>query len=140
MINIIFYPNMFLALLLIGWAFFLYSLRFFKPQITREYDIVLSTIASVCGGVLAFQGWRLDPLLFTIYCLLVAALFAFSFELLQLRTLQVEASTISSTDLKPKEPEVNTSDLEMPTQDDDLWISEITIIDPRDPKKEIGLD
>lgn len=127
MINIIFYPNMFLALLLIGWAFFLYSLRFFKPQITREYDIVLSTIASVCGGVLAFQGWRLDPLLFTIYCLLVAALFAFSFELLQLRALQVESS--SSYNELSEDPSISPPNPQAEQVEDELWISEIAITD-----------
>lgn len=127
MINIIFYPNMFLALLLIGWAFFLYSLRFFKPQITREYDIVLSTIASVCGGVLAFQGWRLDPLLFTIYCLLVAALFAFSFELLQLRALQVESS--SSYNELSEDPSISPLNPQAEQVEDELWISEIAITD-----------
>lgn len=123
---------MFLALLLIGWAFFLYSLRFFKPQITREYDIVLSTIASVCGGVLAFQGWRLDPLLFTIYCLLVGALFAFSFELLQLRTLQVESP--DSLDEPLDDPLPNSFNGQVEQVDDDLWISEIAITDL--PKRE----
>ena len=125
MINIIFYPNVILALLLIGWGFFIYFLRFYKSEIARESDIILSTIASLCGGVLLFQGWRLDPLLFTSYFLLIATLIFFSIELLQLRILQAQASNTSISD-QDQEKESKYSY-------DDSWISEIEITDPINP-------
>jgi hypothetical protein len=34
-----------------------------RPNIARDYDIFFSSIAMLCGGILCFQGWRLDPLL-----------------------------------------------------------------------------
>lgn len=88
MINIILYPTIFIGIFLIIWAITLYILQFIQPQLTRESDIILSTITSLCGGILFFQGWRLDPLLFTCYSLLVITIILLSLELLQLRKTQ----------------------------------------------------
>lgn len=99
MINVILYPTIFIGIFLIGWAITLYVLQFVQPQLTRESDIILSTITSLCGGILFFQGWRLDPLLFTCYTLLVITIILLSLELLQLRKTQSRITrnfTISS--------------------------------------------
>ena len=90
MINVILYPTIFIGIFLISWAIALYTLQFIQPQIAKESDIILSTIASLCGGILFFQGWRLDPLLFTCYILLVVTILLLSLELFQLRTFQKE--------------------------------------------------
>nr|YP_009057524.1 hypothetical chloroplast RF66 [Prasinoderma coloniale]AID67576.1 hypothetical chloroplast RF66 [Prasinoderma coloniale] len=88
MINVILYPTIFIGIFLIGWAITLYTLQFVQPTLAKESDIILSTITSLCGGILFFQGWRLDPLLFTCYILLVVTIILLSLELLQLRSLQ----------------------------------------------------
>ena len=88
MINVILYPTIFIGIFLIGWAITLYTLQFVQPTLAKESDIILSTITSLCGGILLFQGWRLDPLLFTCYILLVVTILLLSLELLQLRNLQ----------------------------------------------------
>jgi len=88
MINVILYPTIFIGIFLIGWAITLYTLQFVQPTLAKESDIILSTITSLCGGILFFQGWRLDPLLFTCYILLVVTIVLLSLELLQLRNTQ----------------------------------------------------
>ena len=76
---------------MIGWAITLYTLQFVQPTLAKESDIILSTITSLCGGILFFQGWRLDPLLFTCYILLVVTIVLLSLELLQLRNTQTSS-------------------------------------------------
>ena len=34
-----------------------------KPKLARGYDGVLSIVCLLCGSILFFQGWRLDPIL-----------------------------------------------------------------------------
>ena len=41
----------------------LYFLRSFKPALARDYDVFFAAIGLLCGGILFFQGWRLDPIL-----------------------------------------------------------------------------
>ena len=91
MINVILYPTIFIGIFLIGWAITLYTLQFVQPTLAKESDIILSTITSLCGGILFFQGWRLDPLLFTCYILLVVTIVLLSLELLQLRNTQTSS-------------------------------------------------
>ena len=95
MINVILYPTIFIGIFLIGWAITLYTLQFVQPTLAKESDIILSTITSLCGGILFFQGWRLDPLLFTCYILLVVTIVLLSLELLQLRNTQTSSPSFS---------------------------------------------
>lgn len=39
----------------------LYFLRSMRPGLARDQDIFFAAIALLCGGILFFQGWRLDP-------------------------------------------------------------------------------
>ena len=41
----------------------LYFMRSFKPALARDYDVFFAAIGLLCGGILFFQGWRLDPIL-----------------------------------------------------------------------------
>ena len=41
----------------------LYFLRSFKPALARDYDVFYAAIGLLCGGILFFQGWRLDAIL-----------------------------------------------------------------------------
>ena len=49
------------SLSLIG--FLLYFVKTKKPSLSRDYDLFFSSIGLLCGGILIFQGWRLDPIL-----------------------------------------------------------------------------
>lgn len=50
-----------LSLTLIG--FLLYFVKTKKPSLSRDYDLFFSSVGLLCGGILIFQGWRLDPIL-----------------------------------------------------------------------------
>ncbi|MEA5566908.1 Ycf66 family protein [Anabaena sp. UHCC 0399] len=39
------------------------SLALFKPHLARYHDILLAQFGWICGGILIFLGWRLDPIL-----------------------------------------------------------------------------
>ncbi|HLO49829.1 MAG TPA: Ycf66 family protein [Kamptonema sp.] len=41
----------------------LYFLRSWKPKLARDHDIFFAAVGLLCGGILLFQGWRLDPIL-----------------------------------------------------------------------------
>ena len=49
----------------------LYFMRSFKPALARDYDVFFAAIGLLCGGILFFQGWRLDPILQFVQFLLV---------------------------------------------------------------------
>ena len=34
-----------------------------KPRLSRDYDSILAIACLLCGFILFFQGWRLDPIL-----------------------------------------------------------------------------
>jgi len=68
----------------------LYFLRSVRPQLARDYDIALAAVALLCGSILFFQGWRLDPILTFGYFLLAGAAGFFAFETLKLRGATTE--------------------------------------------------
>jgi len=50
-----------LSLTLIGFLF--YFVKTQKHSLSRDYDLFFSSVGLLCGGILIFQGWRLDPIL-----------------------------------------------------------------------------
>ncbi|KAH9530521.1 hypothetical protein CY35_20G008100 [Sphagnum magellanicum] len=80
MIHIELGPSTIVGLGLIVVGLLLYALRIREPNVSREgeeiiiestgginlsqyYDFLFSSIGLLCGGILIFQGWRLDPIL-----------------------------------------------------------------------------
>jgi Ycf66 protein N-terminus len=63
MIHIEFIPSTLLGISLTTIGFFLCLIRTKKPMLSREYDIFFSSAGFLCGGILIFEGWRLDPIL-----------------------------------------------------------------------------
>lgn len=56
-----------------------------RPGASRDYDIFFSSVALLVGGILCFQGWRLDPILLFGQILTITAAIAFGVEAIQLR-------------------------------------------------------
>nr|WIA68227.1 hypothetical chloroplast RF66 [Pellia epiphylla]WIA68313.1 hypothetical chloroplast RF66 [Pellia epiphylla]WIA68485.1 hypothetical chloroplast RF66 [Pellia epiphylla] len=56
-------PSTIIGVGLITVGIFPYALRFREPHVSRYYDFLFSSIGLLCGGILFFQGWRLDPIL-----------------------------------------------------------------------------
>ncbi|MBE9229886.1 hypothetical protein IQ264_31270 [Phormidium sp. LEGE 05292] len=68
----------------------LYFLRSVRPELARDHDIFFAAISLVCGLILLFQGWRLDPILaFSQYLLAGTAVF-FVVDNLRLRGVTTE--------------------------------------------------
>nr|QWW93335.1 hypothetical chloroplast RF66 [Notoscyphus lutescens] len=56
-------PSTVIGITLVMVGIFLYALGKREPYVSRDYDFLFSSIGLLCGGILFFQGWRLDPIL-----------------------------------------------------------------------------
>ena len=68
----------------------LYALRTIRPALSRDYDVFFSAVGLLCGGILLFQGWRLDPILQVGQFLLAATTVFFAYESVRLRGVTTE--------------------------------------------------
>ena len=92
MINIEFGPSTILGIFIVFGGVILYFLRSLKPTLARDSDIFFSSLALLSGGILIFQGWRLDPILLFGQMLSSGTAIFFLLEAIQLR----EQKNISS--------------------------------------------
>ncbi|KAL3146497.1 hypothetical protein ABBQ32_000750 [Trebouxia sp. C0010 RCD-2024] len=105
MINVDGSPPLFLGAGMIAAGAVLYQFRNSRPYVTKDFDIVLSCIAIFAGGILVFQGWRLDPLLLFGQLLTAGAALSFGVEALRLREIvyKKELSEASAYDAQAAE-------------------------------------
>ncbi|CCH65140.1 Ribonucleases G and E [Richelia intracellularis HM01] len=68
----------------------LYFLRSIRPELSRDQDIFFAAVGLLCGFILIFQGWRLDPILQFGQLLLVGTTVYFAFESIRLRGIATE--------------------------------------------------
>jgi hypothetical protein len=71
-------------------------LRSFKPALARDYDVFFAAIGLLCGGILFFQGWRLDPILQFGQFLLAGTTVFFAYESVRLRGVATDQARRSS--------------------------------------------
>lgn len=81
--------------LAVGGAF-LYFMRNFKPALARDYDVFFAAVGLLCGGILFFQGWRLDPILQFGQFLLAGTTVFFAYESVRLRGITTEQARRST--------------------------------------------
>jgi len=74
----------------------LYFMRSFKPALARDYDVFFAAIGLLCGGILFFQGWRLDPILQFGQFLLAGTTVFFAYESVRLRGISAEQARRSA--------------------------------------------
>jgi hypothetical protein len=74
----------------------LFFLRNFKPALARDTDVFFAAIGLLCGGILFFQGWRLDPILQFGQFLLAGTTVFFAYESVRLRGITTEQARRSS--------------------------------------------
>ena len=74
----------------------LYFLRTFKPGLARDYDVFFAAVGLLCGGILFFQGWRLDPILQFGQFLLASTTVFFAYESVRLRSVTTEQARRSA--------------------------------------------
>jgi Ycf66 protein N-terminus len=68
----------------------LYFLRTVRPELSRDQDIFFAAVGLLCGFILIFQGWRLDPILQFNQLLLVGATVFFAVESIRLRGIATQ--------------------------------------------------
>nr|YP_009922640.1 Ycf66 [Wiesnerella denudata]QNA49840.1 Ycf66 [Wiesnerella denudata] len=78
-------PSTILGVGLIIVGILLYALKIREPYVSRDYDFFFSSIGLLCGGILFFQGWRLDPILLLSQILLSGTTIFFIAESIYLR-------------------------------------------------------
>ena len=68
----------------------LYFMRSLRPEISRDHDIFFAAVGLLCGGILLWHGWRLDPILQFSQLLLAGSAVFFAVESLRLRGVATE--------------------------------------------------
>ena len=63
----------------------LYQIRASRPEVSRDKDVFFSSVGLLCGGILVFQGWRLDPLMLFGQLMTAGTAIAFASETISLR-------------------------------------------------------
>lgn len=86
MVNVDLSPATYLGIVLIGSGLALLQIRQSKPLLSRDTDIISACVSILAGGILVFQGWRLDPILLFEQLLMASTAIAFGYEALRLRS------------------------------------------------------
>lgn len=68
----------------------LYFMRSVRPELARDHDIFFAAVGLLCGFILIFQGWRLDPILQFGQLLLIGTTVFFAVESIRLRGVATE--------------------------------------------------
>lgn len=68
----------------------LFFLRSVRPELARDYDIFFAAVGLLCGIILLFNGWRLDPILQFGQFLLTGTAVFFAFESIRMRGVATE--------------------------------------------------
>ena len=68
----------------------LYFMRSVRPELARDHDIFFAAVGLLCGFILLFQGWRLDPILQFGQFLLTGSSIFFAVESIRLRGVATE--------------------------------------------------
>ena len=88
------------ALVAIASAGF-FSLRYFRPTASREYDVVFAIVGFIYAVTLMWEGWRLIPLLAFAQLLLIGTSTFFAVESFRLRLQLTERARQSSDGVGP---------------------------------------
>ncbi len=91
----------------------LYFLRSWRPKLARDHDIFFAAVGLLCGGILLFQGWRLDPILAFGQFLLTGSAIFFAVESIRLRGLATSKAKERSS----------------PIVDEDRYVSDVYRVD-----------
>ncbi|MGD1851990.1 MAG: Ycf66 family protein [Cyanophyceae cyanobacterium] len=96
MVNIGFSWGSFIGIVLAVAGASLYFLRSVRPGLARDYDIFFAAVGLLCGGILFFNSWRLDPILQFSQFLLAGSTIFFAYESVRLRGVTTEQAKRST--------------------------------------------
>jgi hypothetical protein len=83
-------PSTLLGLCLTMAGILLYLIKIKKKALSRDYDLFFSSVGCLCGGILIFQGWRLDPILLLCQMMSGGTAIFFIAETIWLRNIDIE--------------------------------------------------
>lgn len=87
-------PSALLGLSLTLSAILLYLIRIKEKNLSRDYDLLFSSIGCLCGGILIFQGWRLDPILLLCQMMSGGTAIFFIGETIWLRNIDIQKEQV----------------------------------------------
>ena len=102
MINFVLTFNIWVAILTIIASLILYWLRFVKPELSRDEDLIFVTFGLIYSLIIALHGWRLDPILLFSQTILVITVISAGWENIRLRGLLVEIAKRAKK--RPRKP------------------------------------
>ena len=82
----------------------LYFMRSLRPELSRDHDIFFAAVGLLCGGILLWHGWRLDPILQFSQLLLAGSAIFFAAETIRLRGVATEQARRSSPMVDDERP------------------------------------
>lgn len=82
----------------------LYFLRTVRPELARDHDIFFAAVGLLCGFILLFQGWRLDPILQFGQFLLTGTTVFFAVESIRLRKVATEQARRNTPTVDKERP------------------------------------
>ena len=85
LVNVDLGPSAILGASVMLSAIGLYQVRASRPEVSRDQDVFFSSVGLLTGGILVFQGWRLDPLMLFGQLLTAATAVSFASEAIGLR-------------------------------------------------------
>jgi len=104
----------------------LYQIRAQRPEVSRDKDVFFSSVGLLCGGILVFQGWRLDPLMLFGQLMTAGTAVAFASETIGLRANLLEVEEKQSRERRQRkrgyaDDDDNEWDYEDEDEDDDEY-------------------
>jgi hypothetical protein len=87
-------PSTLLGLCLTIAGILLYLIRMKKETLSKDYDLFFSSVGCLCGGILIFQGWRLDPILLLCQMMSGGTAIFFIAETIWLRNINVQKEKV----------------------------------------------
>ena len=105
LVNVDLGPSAILGASVMVSAIGLYQVRASRPEVSRDQDVFFSSVGLLTGGILVFQGWRLDPLMLFGQLLTAGTAISFASEAVGLRQeiLDREAAEMMRGDADARE-------------------------------------
>lgn len=104
MVNFSLNPGSFLGIMLAVAGAALYLLRSQRPALARDHDIFFAAISLLSGGILFFQGWRLDPILQFLQYLLAGSAIFYAYDGIRLRGVTTQQAKRSAPIVDDERP------------------------------------
>eukprot|EP00210_Caulerpa_lentillifera_P005897 g5639.t1 len=115
-------PSLLLGVAMILSGASLFAVRKSNIRISRDSDVIVSSLIIVTGGALVFQGWRLDPLMLLCQIMTCGVACTFAYEAFAQR----EQETFNDLRSPTRPPEQS-------QQSEDEFFYDFDEVDPQDP-------